>query len=287
MNKRALGRGLQALLPNIKDEADEREKIIEIPLKKVLISGKQPRHTFNEEKLNELALSIKEHGVVQPIIVRAIEDGKYELIAGERRWRACELLGIEKIPAIIKNVTEKETSEISLIENIQREDLNPVEEAAAYRSLMEEYSLTQEEVSKRVGKSRSFIANTVRLLNLPDKVRTMITQGAITAGHARTLIALPGGKDQEEIAKKIVLKGLSVRQAERVVRNIVEKKEKTKKKNLKTDPEVQELEEKLIKRFSTKVIIRHRKRKGKIEIEYYGEEELQRLLEMLLGEIEG
>ncbi len=286
MNKRALGRGLQALLPNITDKTDEKEKIIEIPLTKILISRKQPRHTFNEEKLNELALSIKEHGVVQPIIVRAVEGGKYELVAGERRWRACKLLGIEKIPALIRNVTEKETSEISLIENIQREDLNPIEEATAYKTLMEEYKLTQEEVSKRVGKSRSFIANAVRLLNLPEQVRTMVNQGVITAGHARALIALPEGKEQEEIAKKIVLKELSVRQAERVVRNIVEKKEEKKKKSSKRDPAVQELEEKLIKRFSTKVIIRHTERKGKIEIEYYGEEELQRLLEMLLEEKE-
>lgn len=286
MNKKVLGRGLQALLPNTAGEVTENIGITEIPIKDIRVNRKQPRHTFNEEKLNELALSIKEHGVVQPIIVRTTHGGKYELVAGERRWRACKIVGIEKVPAIVKTLTEKETSEISLIENIQREDLNPIEEASAYKTLMEEYGLTQEELSKRIGKSRPFIANTVRLLTLPEQTKNMLTQGVITAGHARALLALSKTKDLEDAARRIALKGLSVRQTEEFVKNIAHEKTRTISKTLKADPVLQDLEERLKKRFSTKVCIRHGRKNGRIEIEYYGAEELERLLEALLGETE-
>jgi len=286
MNKKVLGRGLQALLPNTADVVAENTGITEIPLKDIRVNRKQPRHTFNEEKLNELALSIKEHGVVQPIIVRTTPGGKYELVAGERRWRACKIVGIEKVPAIVKTLTEKETSEISLIENIQREDLNPIEEASAYKTLMEEYGLTQEELSKRIGKSRPFIANTVRLLTLPEQTKNMLTQGVITAGHARALLALSKTKDLEDAARRVALKGLSVRQTEDFVKNMAHEKKRTKSKTSKADPVLQDLEERLKKRFSTKVCIRHGRKNGRIEIEYYGAEELERLLEALLGETE-
>jgi len=286
MNKKVLGRGLQALLPNTADVVAENTGITEIPLKDIRVNRKQPRHTFNEEKLNELALSIKEHGVVQPIIVRTTPGGKYELVAGERRWRACKIVGIEKVPAIVKTLTEKETSEISLIENIQREDLNPIEEASAYKTLMEEYGLTQEELSKRIGKSRPFIANTVRLLTLPEQTKNMLTQGVITAGHARALLALSKTKDLEDAARRVALKGLSVRQTEDFVKNIAREKTRTKSKTSKADPVLQDLEERLKKRYSTKVCIRHGRKNGRIEIEYYGAEELERLLEALLGETE-
>jgi len=286
VNKRGLGRGLQALLPDIGKEEKIKEKVVEIPLSDIRINKNQPRQTFNEEKLRELALSIQEHGVIQPIIVRTAEDGKYEIVAGERRWRACRLIGAEKIPVIIKNLSEKETKEIALIENIQREDLNPIEEAEAYRTLMEEYGLTQEELSKRVGKSRPFIANTVRLLGLPEMVRKMVSEGLVSAGHARALLSLPSSKLQEEIAQKIVAKGLSVRQAEKTVKELLSERKKTKKPIKREDPILQELEERLITKLSTKVRIKHGNKSGKIEIEYYGEDELQRILEALLGETE-
>jgi len=286
VNKRGLGRGLQALLPNVAETDDGKEKIIELSVKEIRVNKNQPRRFFNEEKLNELALSIKEHGVVQPIIVRRLDDGKYELVAGERRWRASQIIGLKKIPAIIKQLSSKETSEIALIENIQREDLNPIEEAAAYKALMEEFGLTQEVLSQRVGKSRPFIANTVRLLSLPENVRNLVSQGSISAGHARALIALPGKKDQEELAQKVAQRGLSVRQTEKTIRDILADKKREKSKLIVKDPNLNELEERLTRRFSTKVRIARGSKSGKIEIEYYGDEELQRLLETLLGEIE-
>ena len=287
MNKKGLGRGLQALLPSItKEEPVGQEKIIEIPVKDIRVNKHQPRHTFDQEKLNELAVSIQEHGVVQPIIVRNDEDGKYELVAGERRWRACQLIGVKRIPAIVKQLSEKETSEIALIENIQREDLNPIEEAAAYRTLMAEYGLTQEELSKRVGKSRPFIANIVRLLSLSEPVKHMVLQGLISSGHARTLLTLPRVKEQEEVARKIALKGLSVRQTEQTVKDLLAVKVRVKKKVTGEDPVIKELEERLRSKLSTKVRIKRGKRSGRIEIEYYGDDELQRLMETLLGETE-
>jgi len=287
VNKKGLGRGLQALLPSItKEEPVGQEKIIEIPVKDIRVNKHQPRHTFDQEKLNELAVSIQEHGVVQPIIVRNDEDGKYELVAGERRWRACQLIGVKRIPAIVKQLSEKETSEIALIENIQREDLNPIEEAAAYRTLMAEYGLTQEELSKRVGKSRPFIANIVRLLSLSEPVKHMVLQGLISSGHARTLLTLPRVKEQEEVARKIALKGLSVRQTEQTVKDLLAVKVRVKKKVTGEDPVIKELEERLRSKLSTKVRIKRGKRSGRIEIEYYGDDELQRLMETLLGETE-
>lgn len=285
MNKKGLGRGLQALLPTVeKEESENSEKIVEISIKNIKVNKNQPRHTFDEEKLRELALSIKEHGVVQPVIVRPVEAGKYELVAGERRWRACQIIGVERIPAIIRKLDKKETSEIALIENIQRENLNPIEEGVAYKTLMDEYGLTQEELSKRVGKSRPFIANTVRLLALPEIVKSMVMQGTLSAGHARTLLAIPKGKDQEEVANRIARKGLTVRQAEKEVKTVLAEKIKVKKASPKADPNVVDLEERLKKKYSTKVYIRNGKKGGRIEIEYYGEEELQRLLEALLGD---
>ncbi len=285
MNKKGLGRGLQALLPSVeKEESGNSEKIVDISVKNIKVNKNQPRHSFDEEKLRELAVSIKEHGVVQPVIVRPVEAGKYELVAGERRWRACQLLGVDRIPAIIRKLDEKETSEIALIENIQRENLNPIEEGLAYKTLMDEHGLTQEELSRRVGKSRPFIANTVRLLALPETVKGLVVQGTISAGHARTLLAIPKARDLEEVARRIATKGLTVRQTEKEVKSILAEKNKVKKPSPKADANVLDLEEKLKKKFSTKVYIRNGKKSGRIEIEYYGDEEFQRLLEALLGE---
>lgn len=286
MNKKGLGKGLQALLPDINNNAQQEEKVIEIDIDQIVVNKHQPRHVFNEEKLNELANSIKEHGVVQPIIVRNAGKGKYELVAGERRWRACRIAGNKKIPAIIKELTEKETSEIALIENIQREDLNPIEEAVAYNTLMEEYGLTQEELSKRVGKSRPFIANTVRLLSLSEPIKELVFNDALSAGHARALMGLPKDKDRQEVARKIVLKGWSVRQVESEVKSLLAGSKKIRKKQENNDPVISDIEERLKKKFSTKVIIRHAGKSGRIELEYYGDEELQRIIEVLLGDID-
>lgn len=285
MIKKGLGRGLQALLPDIKGHSIE-ERVLEIPLEQIVVNKNQPRHVFDEEKLMELAHSIREHGVVQPIIVRAMKEGKYELVAGERRWRACRLIDSKQIPAIVKNLSEKETSEIALIENIQREDLNPIEEAVAYNALMEEYGLTQEELSKRVGKSRPFIANAVRLLSLSEKIKELVSRGSISAGHARTLIGLPRERDREELARKIVQKGLSVRQVEQEVKSRISEKKLIRRNVEKEDPVIRELEERLRTKYSTKVSIRSGSPTGKIELEYYGDDELHRLLEALLGKIE-
>lgn len=286
MNKKGLGKGLQALLPDIKDNMTNEERVIEVDVDQITVNKHQPRHVFNEEKLNELADSIKEHGVVQPIIVRNTGKGRYELVAGERRWRACKIAGIKKVPAIVKELTEKETSEIALIENIQREDLNPIEEAIAYNTLMEEYGLTQEELSKRVGKSRPFIANTVRLLSLSEPIKELVYKDALSAGHARALMGLPKDKDRQELAKKIVLKGWSVRQVESEVKNLLAGSKKAIKKQENTDPVISDIEERLKNKFCTKVCIRHGGNSGRIELEYYGEEELQRLIEVLLGDID-
>lgn len=281
-----MGRGLQALLPGVEIGKNEKESVVEIDVGDIKVNKNQPRHSFDENKLNELAMSIKEHGVVQPIIVRAEKDGIYELVAGERRWRACQRIGMEKIPAIVRNLSQRETSEIALIENIQREDLNPIEEASAYKILMEEYGLTQEELSKRVGKSRPFIANTVRLLALPEHVKDMVLKDLISAGHARALLTLARQKEQEDLAKRIALVGMSVRQTEKAVQEMLTHRPKPKRKTAKEDPVLLDLEERLKRKFSTKVIIRHGEKSGRIEIEYYGDEELQRLLEALLGNVD-
>jgi ParB family chromosome partitioning protein len=206
----------------------------------------------------------------------------YELVAGERRLRACKIIGAKKIPAIVKEIDEKKISEIALIENIQREDLNPIEEAEAYRTLMEEHDITQDELSRKVGKSRPFIANTVRLLSLPEKVRDMVVQGILSAGHARTLLGIAGEKEIEEIAQVIAKRGLSVRQTEEAVKGLTRKVNRRPIKEKEENPVMLSLEEDLRRKFSTKVNIRRGKKGGRIEIEYYGEDELQRILEILL-----
>ena len=286
MNKRGLGKGLQALLPTITDDVEDNDKVVKLAVNDIKVNSKQPRTVFDDEKLNELAASIKEHGVIQPIIVRETEKGVYEIVAGERRWRACRKSGIKEIPAIIKTLTEMETTEIALIENIQREDLNPIEEASAYKALIEEHGLTQEELSGRIGKSRPFIANTLRLLLLPESIKGLVSDGKISAGHARALLSIQKEKDREEIAKKILMQGMSVRQTENTVKGLNQANAKKTNKPVNQDPLIAEIENRLKTRFSTKVIIKDRNKKGSIELEYYGEEELQRIIYLLLGEVD-
>ncbi|NLK00535.1 MAG: ParB/RepB/Spo0J family partition protein [Clostridia bacterium] len=289
-SRRALGKGLGALIPPttvIEEdkplEGGTRDRILEIPLNKLKPNAYQPRKHFDKDRLQELAQSIEEHGVVQPIVVRAVEDGAYEIVAGERRWRACQLLDRETIPAVVKEYTKQELTEIALIENIQREDLNPLEEAYAYNTLIEDFSYSQEELAKKVGKSRPFVTNMLRLLKLSDGVREMLKEGEISIGHARALLGLEG-EEQQALAEKILAEGLTVRQTEEIVKKIKNPAKKKSDKNEKPrDYEFYRLETTLEEILGTKVQIRGRK-KGRIVIEYFGEEDLGRIIETILGQ---
>ncbi|MCL6558278.1 MAG: ParB/RepB/Spo0J family partition protein [Firmicutes bacterium] len=288
IKRRGLGKGLQALLP-VMDEGDgESGQLKEIEVEAIRPAPRQARRIFDQEKLDELAASIKEHGVIQPVVVRVMEEGGYELIAGERRWRACKAMGYKKIPAVIKEYRDLEATAVSLIENVQREDLNPLEEATAYSQLMEEFGLTQEEVSGRVGKSRPFVANMVRLLGLPDEIKEMLSSGLLNVGHARALLALKDKNMQLEAAQKIIKQQLNVRTAEQIVKKLIEKKEK--KENGKEPPQAQDkwikqTEENVRNFLGTKVRIKESPNGGgKLEIYFSNEADLIRILDIVAGE---
>lgn len=289
MSKKRLGKGLHALIPEMPAMAGEGERSVqEVAVTSIVPNPAQPRQHYDQEALAELAASIREHGVVQPVLLRPRQDGKYEIVAGERRWRAAQMAGKTKIPAIIKSLSDREAAEVSLIENLQREDLNPVEEAIAYRRLMDEFNLSQEEVARRVGKSRAAVANTLRLLNLEPEILAWVEEGKITAGHARTLLSLPAGKVRRQMAFAVVEKGWSVRQLEdRVKKVLAEKKGNGKNKrkgDLGQDPLLADAVERLEDLFSTRVSIKRGSRGGKLEIHFYSEEDLQRIFEILLPE---
>ena len=271
--KTALGKGLESLIP------EKGEEIIHLDVGRIFPGEQQPRKMFRDDSLRELAASIKEKGVLQPVIVSRVGDGTFRLITGERRWRASSLAGLKKIPAMIKNVASKDSLEIALIENIQREDLNPIEAAEAFSRLIIEFNLTQEDLSDRVGKDRATVANYLRLLKLPDEVRSYLYNGSLTMGHAKAILSIEGKANQIDAARRIIKKGLSVREAELLAKKIP----LSPKAQTSVDPQVSSLEEKLIKNLGTKVRIINRGRKGKIEIEYYSFEELERLLDILLG----
>lgn len=277
MNKHGLGRGLDALIPT---QQEGIETIQEINIDEIVVNNKQPRKDFDEEKLEELAASMEQHGVLQPVILRKVGRG-YELVAGERRWRAAAKAGIKKIPAVVKELSDGDVLEIALIENLQREDLNPIEEASAYKQLMDEFGLTQEELAKRVGKSRSQIANTLRLLNLEEEILKFIFEGKLTAGHARALLSIEDKKLRYGLAKKISNEGLSVRQAEQLAQNLLQKKEKKSSRQTTINPIMSDIAEKLQQSLGTKVRIRGSEKRGKIEIEFYSSEELERILEVI------
>ncbi|MGB9812591.1 MAG: ParB/RepB/Spo0J family partition protein [Thermovenabulum sp.] len=281
MPKKALGKGLSALIPI---EEDKEIKIEEIDIEKIFSRENQPRQKFDEEKLIELADSIKEHGIIQPIILKKTDKG-YEIVAGERRWRAAKIAGLKRIPAVIKELNKEKMMEIALIENIQREDLNPLEEANAYKTLMEECGMTQEELAKKIGKSRSFIANTIRLLNLEDEIKEMIIEGKITSGHARALLSVEDPVERIRLAKKIADENISVRDVENIVKQKNERGEKKRKKEKEeTKKEMNNLnsiEEMLKEALGTKVCIKGNEKRGKIEIEFYSEEELERIIELI------
>ncbi|MCK4533066.1 ParB/RepB/Spo0J family partition protein [bacterium] len=279
--RKALGRGLEALIPSFTSEEEKKEVIVNIPLDKIKPNKYQPRFHFAEGKIKELADSIKEKGIVQPILVLAKEEG-YELIAGERRWRASQIAGVKEIPALVKKMSEREIFEISLIENIQREDLNPLEEAEAYQRISKEFKLTQEELAKKLGKTRSSVANSVRLLNLPEKIKGFLSSGILSSGHARAILSLKEQKSQEDLAQRVATQKLSVRETEEIVQHYKPKKGKTKPGEEKTqNPEITNLEEKIQYALGTKVKIKNSGKKGKIEIFYYSLEDMERIIKLL------
>ncbi|MGQ9558466.1 MAG: ParB/RepB/Spo0J family partition protein [Desulfurispora sp.] len=288
--KRGLGKGLEVLFPTagqVLDSSSSEAALLEIDINLIKPHPGQPRQHIADDKLQELADSIREHGVVQPVVVRRLADGSYELIAGERRWRACRLLQMDKIPAIVRHYDDLEAAAVALIENIQRENLNPLEEATAYRRLIDEYGLTQEDLSQRVGKSRPFITNMLRLLHLPDEVKDMLQQGQLTAGHARAVLAAPDAAWQLKIARRVVARGLSVRQTEELVKALQSRPNRPAKAEQAQDDaaiQVREIEESVQSFLKAPVKIRKEKDGGgKIIISFKDSDEMARLINQIIG----
>ncbi|CAH8767835.1 ParB/RepB/Spo0J family partition protein [Paenibacillus dendritiformis] len=278
MSKR-LGRGLDALIPSL--SVNDDDKVTEVSLQQLRPNPYQPRKNFDEQSIQELAESIKQHGVIQPIIVRSVVKG-YEIIAGERRYRASQLLGLTTIPAVIRSFSDQQVMEIALIENLQRENLNAIELALAYQGLMDQFSLTQEELSVKVGKSRSHIANFLRLLQLPEEVKEYVSRGTLSMGHARAIVGVKDTTKVKQLAKSTIDQGWSVRQLEEAIQQLHQKnKPADKPKAVRHDPYLHEVEESLREQFRTTVRIKQNKDKGKIEIAYFSKQDLERLLELL------
>ena len=280
--ERGLGRGLGALLGDAALQSQEGGSL-SLPISQVEPGLKQPRKRFDEESLQDLADSIRTHGVIQPLTVRRLASGYYQIIAGERRWRAAKIAGLTEIPAVIIEADDRKVMELGLIENLQREDLNPVEEANGYKVLMDEYGLTQEEVAQRVGKSRPAVANALRLLALPDPVHQLLEEGKLSAGHARAILAAPTGELQKKLAQKVIAEDLSVRQTEALAKRLA-----AREKEPPSPPPGPDLAlylrggvKSLAARFGRKVNIISGKKKGKIELEYYNPEDLNTLLDLL------
>ena len=280
-SQKGLGKGLGALLGDFDEGSQEENGLKKLPLHKIEPNPDQPRRDFDPEELEELAESIRTHGVIQPLTVREMPNGYYQIIAGERRWRASRLAGLEEIPAVIIEADDKKAMELALIENLQRSDLNPVEEANGYDSLIREYGLTQEEAAARVGKSRPAVANALRLLSLCEGVLDKVRSGDLTAGHARAILQLKSEKKQLEAAQKISALGLSVRQAEMLCKNMTREPEKQPPIVLEVNY-VAECEKNLSKHLGRGVKIVNGKRKGHFELEFYGQDDLQVLLDALM-----
>ncbi|MBX3236140.1 MAG: ParB/RepB/Spo0J family partition protein [Nitrospiraceae bacterium] len=282
MEKKALGRGLDALLPTAKTTADpERGDTQELRLEAIVPNRFQPRQSFSEVELAELTASIKQSGVLQPILVRRKGDGIFELIAGERRLRAAKLAGLEKIPALIRNVSDQESMILALVENLQRDDLNPMETARAYQRMLSEFSMTQEAIAQKVGRERSSVANMLRLMMLPSEVQEMVESERLSTGHAKVILGLTTPEAQVQLAKEIVRDELSVRQAETLVQTHA--KARTPASRPVRVPLRSDLEERLQKRLGTRVDVRKGRRGGKIVIHYFSPEELDGIVEQLLG----
>jgi ParB family chromosome partitioning protein len=292
MAKPALGRGLGALIAPAKTAAEAvaaaeaaGERVHAVALTQVVPSPLQPRSTFGVEHLAELVASIRANGIIQPLIVRRV-NGLFELIAGERRWRAAGQAGLKEVPVIVREATDLEVLEFALIENLQREDLNPIEEALAYKRLAEEFKLRQEDIAAKVGKSRAAVANTMRLLDLDDELRVHLVQGRLSVGHAKALLGLPSAAEQREVAARIMKKDLSVRAAEELVsahlnKSGVTRKTRRTRGGCALPPVIQHLENRLQQHLATRVEIHHGGKKGKILLEYFGNDDLQRLLAQL------
>ena len=283
-SNKGLGKGLGALLGDFNEEPQVQSAYRTLPIYKVEPNPDQPRHDFDEEELQALSDSIAEHGIIQPLTVRELNNGYYQIIAGERRWRAARLANLSEVPVVIIEADDKKAMELALIENLQRQDLNPVEEALGYQSLMQDHGLTQEEAAKRVGKSRPAVANALRLLGLCPEVLDKVRTGELSAGHARAVLTLKTEKKQLEAAQKIIALGLSVRQAELLCKNMG-------KEPIQADPGpasimkidyVAECEKQLSKHLGRGVKIVNGKRKGRFELEFYGQEDLQMLLDSLM-----
>ena len=275
-----LGRGLNSLLgdPGLNTQTSGS---VTLPISQVEPGLNQPRKRFEPEALEDLAQSIRQHGIIQPLTVRRLSSGYYQIIAGERRWRAAKLAGLVEIPALIIEADDRKVMELGLIENLQREDLNPAEEARGYQTLMDEYGLTQEQVAERMGKSRPAITNTLRLLSLTDEVLTMVEEGILSAGHARALLSLPSPALQLETAQKVVAEGLSVRQTESLVKAMQKEKKEKPKLSDEIFLYIGEAEKNLSGHLGRKVKINHKGKKGRIELEYYNEQDLESLLAAL------
>lgn len=288
MEKRVLGRGLEALISSQQPQQETahqqqtRERVQTLRVEQIQASRFQPRLSFSQEKIQELAKSIHEQGIIQPVIVRAVVEGgdKYELIAGERRFRAIQHLGLGEIPAIIRKVADADVLEMSIIENVQREDLNPLDEAKAYRRLSQEFGHTQEHIANRVGKDKTSISNLLRLLNLPENIQDFLSANKITFGHAKALLSIHDEKRQLQVCEKIMQNELSVRQAEQLATGGFKHRVKAAKK-FERNTDLRSIEEKLQHALGTKVRIYHGKKRGKIEIEYYSLDDLDRVLKIL------
>jgi ParB family chromosome partitioning protein len=277
--RKALGKGLSALISEDLNKADDKN-IVEIDLNLIEPNPNQPRKTFDIDKIQELADSIKEHGLIQPVIVKKVEDN-YQLIAGERRWRACIELGMDKISAIVRDLDNKSQTEIALIENIQREDLNPIDEGVAYELLIERYALTQEELSKIVGKSRVYVTNILRLLKLTDKVKEKIKTGDISQGHGKILVGLSENR-QYQLLNRIIKEKLSVRELEKIVKNLKNEPAKSKKIPVK-EPYILNLEEELQSALNTDIKIKNKGKKKKIEIFFNDDDQLENIYKILIN----
>lgn len=276
MVRKGLGKGLGALIETANQ--DDGIGLVELKINEIEPNTHQPRKNFDDEKLIQLSESIKEYGIVQPIIVRK-ENDTYRIVAGERRWRAARLAGLNVVPVVIKDISNRQLMEIALIENIQREDLNPIEEAEAFDRLLKEFNMTQEELSKAVGKSRSAIANSIRLMSLCEEIKNFVVNGDLSNGHARTLIVIENKEMQKQIAAEIIEKGLNVRQTEILVKRLLSNKPK--EKSTFKDENFIEIEDRLKGIFGTKVQLVSNNKKGKILIEYYSNDELQRILDLV------
>lgn len=286
---RGLGKGLEALFNDVEISThdsgintEQREGILFLDLNDIKPNSKQPRKNFPDDKIEELARSIEAHGIIQPIMVRAAGEG-YEIVAGERRWRAARRANLKQVPCIVRELTEEQNMLVAIIENMQREDLNPMEEAEALQQMIENYGMTQEEVSKSVGKSRPYITNALRLLKLQPEIREMVVRGELTNGHARAILGVKEEKKQLLLAKKVCKDGLSVRETEALANRENDTPVKRASKARSKNREITYMEEELKTALGTKVAINHGVRHGKIEIEYYSREELERLLELLLS----